>query len=144
MGWEGCDDTTTCGNRPTFSQEFRRNVLNDFTFHRGTKEAPDSFKVTKNAGKRAAPTDTSQGGWGAGCGRRINWANMAVVTSGPGWAISDIVDAAAASVTLSDVKMVQAKGQASFDEVYEKALKKTEASRNSQNAQARAVVHGGS
>merc|ERR1719483_1851072 len=67
---EGCDGQTTCGERPSSSNDMRDPsyaVMSTFTFHWNAKK----LSITKS-GSKAANKNTKSG-QGIGCGKSVIW-----------------------------------------------------------------------
>lgn len=75
---EGCEGDTTCGNRPSTANDFRDSayeVLGTFSFR---WLGNGNLEITKSGRKNVKGERSSLSG--IGCGRSINWKNMATVS----------------------------------------------------------------
>jgi len=75
---EGCDGETTCGN-PVGELDERFHIMANFTFEFDGRR----LSITKGASRPVGDTHQKVNGSGAGCGRRIAWANMMPVAVPP-------------------------------------------------------------
>ncbi|XP_028397396.1 uncharacterized protein LOC114521179 [Dendronephthya gigantea] len=74
---EGCDGTTTCGNRPSSVNDIRDSafsVLATFSF----EWIGNKLNITKG-GSKNVKSEKSSSSNSAGCGKSINWSDMATV-----------------------------------------------------------------
>jgi len=103
---EGCDGSTTCGNRMT-KPDGRFGTLGTFTFTFDGKKL--SFAKSGSRTLSRPPSATSARG--AGCGQTISWSNMAPVPIPTEFTVNE-------GVKTDDVKSLPQKAMASFDLVY--------------------------
>lgn len=76
---EGCEGDTTCGNRPSTVNDLRDSayaVLGTFSFRWLDN---GNLEISKSGGKTVKSEKPSSSSF-IGCGRSINWKQMATVT----------------------------------------------------------------
>ena len=96
---EGCNGNTICGERPTSGNDARNpSFLEMATFGFDFRNGP--LRIWKS-GSRQAQRIQSGSGRRVGCGRTINWSNMASVPLPPEFSHQPVVSSTKINAFLS-------------------------------------------
>jgi len=109
---EGCDGDTTCGNLMQ-SRENRYGQLATFSF----QFQNGHLNILKSGTKPVEPSKSSQQR-GVGCGKTINWKQMAPVQLPPEFTVEAIA-------SVDDVKLLPTHARATWNDTFRQAQAKT-------------------
>jgi len=109
---EGCDGNTTCGNLMK-SRDSRYGELATFSF-----QFQNGHLNIQKSGSKTVDSSSSSQQTGVGCGKTINWKEMAPVSLPP-----EFTEDAIASV--DDVKLLPSEARASWNDTFRQAQAKT-------------------